>query len=143
MDKGVQIAIISAAASIVVAALSFVFNTRQKRQDEIQQRKVKHYQELLSALSDLAVHGLNDDTNARYATAFNTIALIAPQRVIEALSEFQDEIKMSNQNKSHQRHDELLTKLLLEIRHSLELPFDDNPSTFRFRLIGSERTSRD
>ncbi len=56
--------------------------------------------------------------------------------VIKALFEFQDQIHVSNQNPSPQRHDELLSKLLLEIRRSLELPFKDDPEEFHLRLIG-------
>lgn len=103
---------------------------------------MEHYRELLTAISDLAVYGLNDKTNARYATAFNTISIIAPQRVVAALVEFQDEIKVSNQKKSLERHDKLLTKLLLEIRRSLELPFEDDSATFHFKLIGGKETQR-
>lgn len=102
----------------------------------MRQRKTEHYRELLSSISDLAVKGLNDETQARYATASNTIALIAPQQVIAALADFQGEIDISNPKRSLERHDELLTKLVLAIRHSLELPFEDDPSTFRFRLVG-------
>jgi len=82
---------------------------------------------------------LSDETQARYATASNTIALIAPQKVIAALDEFQQEIDISNPKRSPVRHDELLTKLVLELRRSLELPFEDDVSTFRFRLVGGGR----
>lgn len=139
MDKVVVVAIVSAAGSVVVAALTFWLNTIQKRRDDLRQRKVERYQELLEAISDLAVHGTDDKTNARYATAVNTIGLTAPQFVIEALLAFQDEISVANKNQSKERHDALLSRLVLEMRRSLEFPLDDNPATFRFKLVGGRR----
>ncbi len=138
MDKTIIVAIISASASIIVAAISFVLNKRAERKTALQQRKVAHYQELLNSLSDLAVDGTDKDkANQRFANAANTIALVAPQYVIETLMRFHDEVKFSNPNKSPDGHDRALKELLLAIRKSLELPFRDNPKTFDFHLIGS------
>jgi len=138
METSLIIAIISASASIVVAVFSFVFNKRAERKAELQQRKITHYQELLNALSDLAVDGTDKGkANQRFANAANTIALVAPQYVIEALMQFHDEVKFSNPNKSAEGHDRALKKLLLAIRESLELPFKDDPQDFNFHLIGS------
>ena|SRR3972149_2817421 len=138
MGTSIIVAIISACASIVVAALSFALNKRAERKAALQQRKVTHYQELLNALSDLAVDGTDKEkANQRFANAVNTIALVAPQYVIEALMRFHDEVKFSNPNKSQEGHDRALKELLLAIRKSLELPFRDDPQTFDFHLIGS------
>lgn len=147
MDAGVKVAIISAAAAvisasfgIIVVAVTHFLNVRQKRMDELRQRKLEHYKELLSAISNTAIHGLNEETGARYSSAINTIALTAPQSVIKALLEYHDEIKVTNPNRSIQRHNQLLTKLVLEIRRSLELPFQDDPETFEYRLAGGPKS---
>jgi len=138
MDTTVQVAVISASASIVVAVVSLVLNKRAERRDSLQQRKLEHYRELLCAISDLAVDGTdNAEANRRFARATNTIALVAPQSVIRALMAFHQEVKFSNPNRTPAGHDEKLKKLLLEIRKSLELPFEDNPSTFHFHLVGA------
>jgi len=138
METSVIVAIISASASIVVAALSFALNKRAERKAALQERKLAHYQELLNALSDLAVDGINkEEANQRFAQAVNTIALVAPQHVIKALMQFHDEVKFSNPNQSHEGHDRALKTLLLAIRKSSDLPFRDDPSTFDFHLIGS------
>ncbi len=124
-----MVAIISASASVVVAALSFALNKRAERKAALQQRKLVHYQELLNSLSDLAVNGIDKDkANQRFATAANTIALVAPPYVIEALMQFHDEVKFSNPNKSQEGHDKALKELLLAIRRSLDLPFRDDPA---------------
>jgi len=139
MDPSIQVAIISAAASVVVAALSFVIAKRAERRDALQSRKLEHYRELLGAISDLAVDGTDkDDANHRFARAANTIALVAPQKVITALMAFHDEVKHTNPNPSAEGHDARLKELLLSVRESLELPFSDDPKTFAFHLIGSK-----
>lgn len=138
METSIIVAVISAAASIIVAALSFALNKRAERKAALQQRRVAHYQELLNALSDLAVDGTDKDkVNQRFANAANTIALVAPQHVIATLMRFHDEVKFSNPNKSQEGHDRALKELLLAIRESLELPYKDDPKTFDFHLIGS------
>lgn len=138
MEASIIVASISASASIIVAALTFALNKSAERKTALQQRKIIHYQELLNALSDLAVDGTDKEkVNQRFASAANTIALVAPQYVIEALMRFHDEVKFSNPNKSSEGHDRALKELLLAIRQSLELPFRDDPATFNFHLIGS------
>ena len=138
MDASVQVAIISASASVIVVAVSFGLTKRAERRDSLQQRKLEHYRELLCSISDLAVDGTDkDQANQRFARATNTIALVAPQAVIDALMSFHDEVKFSNPNRSAEGHDRKLKQLLLAIRESLELPFEDDPATFDFHLIGS------
>jgi len=136
METAVIVAVITVGGSALVAAVTFLLNSRQTRRDELQQRKLESYTELLSALSDLAVTGLDEHTNRRYATAVNTIGLTAPQYVIEALLAFADEIRVSNRNRSPERHDQLLSALIFQMRRSLEPPFSDDVTSFGFRLVG-------
>lgn len=92
----------------------------------------------LSSLSDLATDGTDkDEANRKFALASNTVALVAPQNVISALMEFHDEVKFSNPNKSANKHDELLVKLLLQIRKDIGVSGRDDNKTFNFHLIGS------
>jgi hypothetical protein len=141
IDISVQVAIISAAASIFVASISVILATRQKQAEDLRQRKLEHYKLLLSAISDLVLYESNEnawnEANNKFASAANTIAMVAPQSVITALMAFHDEVKFSNPNHSPERHDQLLIELLLKIRRSLDLPFKDDPTTFTFHLIGS------
>lgn len=142
MDHTVQVAIVTAAASIVVAVASFVLNKRAQRQDAIQDRKLAHYRKLLAAISDLAVDGLDKDkANQRFARSVNTIALVAPQHVILALMNFHDEVRFSNPNSTKEGHDHKLQILLLEMRKSMSLPFKDDPKTFNFHLVGGRPPS--
>lgn len=138
MTDSILVAIITASGSILVAALTFYLTKRHQLKVEWQKEKLNHYKVLLSSLSDLAVDGTDKtDANMRFSLAANTIALVAHQYVIEALMSFHDEIKYSNQNKSSEKHDELLNKLLLTIRKDIGLSKKDDPRTFSFHLIGS------
>lgn len=139
MNPTILVAIITASASIVIAALTFVMTKRAERKDVLQQRKLSHYQELLSAISDLAIDDIDkDEANLRFAKAVNTIALVAPQNVITELMNFHDEIKFSNTEKTLEKHDQKLKNLLLSMRKSLELPFKDDPKSFNFHLVGTK-----
>jgi len=140
MDTTVQVAIIAAAASIIAAVVGFVFNKRAERADALQERMVNHYRELLCALSDLAVDSADQSCRHRYAQAVNTIALVAPQDVVSCLMRFQNNVTSSNRPSSSgqggRNYQPELNQLLLEIRRSLNLPFEDDPSTFDITLVG-------
>jgi len=78
----------------------------------------------------------------RFALAVNTIALVAPQYVIDALMAFHDEVKFSNPHRSPERHDQLLNQLLLAIRKDIGLARKDQSDTFSFHLIGAAPKER-
>jgi hypothetical protein len=138
MSNSIAVAIITASASIVIAALTFFLTKKHELSVQWRGEKLNHYKVLFSALSDLAVDGTNkDDANKRFALAVNTISLAAPQFVINALMAYHDEIKFSNQNKSPERHDKLLNELLMAVRSDIGLAKGDDVATFNFHLIGS------
>lgn len=138
MDAAIVVAIITASASVVVAALTFYLTKRHELSVQWRNEKLNHYKVLFSSLSDLAVDGTDkNDANKRFALAANTISLAAPQYVINALMVFHNEVKFSNPNKSIERHDKLLNELLLAVRKDIGLAKGDNDATFNFHLIGS------
>jgi hypothetical protein len=143
MNDSIVVALITASASILVAALTFYFTKRHERTVQLRNEKLNHYKVLFSALSDLAVDGTNkSEANMKFALATNTIALAAPQNVIDALMAFHDEVKFSNPDKSPERHDELLKELLLTVRKDIGLAKGDNKHTFNFHLIGAAPSKR-
>jgi len=138
MNDAIIVAIISASASLVVAAVTFYLTKKHELSVQWRTEKLNHYRVLLSALSDLAVDGTDkDDANRRFALAVNTIALAAPQDVISALMAFHDEVKFSNPDKSPKRHDELLKEVMLAVRRDIGLAKGDDAHQFNFHLIGS------
>jgi hypothetical protein len=62
---------------------------------------------------------------------------VAPQPVIEALREFQDEILVSNPDKNLERHDRLMSQLFYEIRRDLGISPTDDAKGFRVGLWAS------
>jgi hypothetical protein len=138
MNVSVITAIITSSGAVIIAALTFFLTKRYERQAEWRQKKLDHYKQLLSAISDLAIDGVDKhEAGNRFASTVNTIALVAPQNVIKALMNFHDEVKFSNKNKSPEKHDQLLIELLLAIRRDVKLTTKDNRKTFAFHLIGS------
>ena len=143
MEPSVIIAVVSALSSVIAAALSYYFSRKRERESEWRNQKLINYRELLSALSDAAIHGINNDkAQERFANSFNTIVLVAPQSVLRLLLEFHDEISVANPSPSKQRHDELLSRLVLEIRKDLEIKPADDFESFNFRLIGKRPERR-
>ncbi len=137
MDTSVFVAVITASGSILAGSLTFYLTKRHQWKVEWQHEKLNHYKVLLSSLSDLAVGGTDrEESHQRFALASNTIALVAPQYVITALMDLHDEVKYSNPNKSPERSDELLKKLLLAIRKDIGLSKKDRENQFVFHLIG-------
>ena len=72
--------------------------------------------------------------NKRFAEACNTLHLIASKGVLNALHDFQDEIKISNTNRNGKRHDALLSRLEWEIRKDLGIPRNPSLKQFNARL---------
>ena len=134
MDTSIVVATITASGSILVAALTFYLTKRHQFNVEWQNQKLNHYKVLLSAISDAAV----GDAKAVYhfALATNTIALVGSQAVIQALMAFHAGVEPSNPDRSPVRENELLRKLLLDIRKDIGLSKNDNPETFVFHLVG-------
>lgn len=136
------IVIISTLGSLITAALGFFLTKRYEIKTEWRKRKISYYEALFISLSDLAVDGTNkEEANQRFSKAFNSVVLIASQEVISALIEFHDYIKFSNSQKNPEKHDELLTKLVIKVRKDIGLTSKDDINSFKFHLIGSRPKS--
>src|SRR3546814_2493591 len=67
--------------------------------------------------------------------ACNTLHLIASERAIKALHKFRDEIAISNsKNRTQDKHDALLAKLVWELRVDLGLRRESGFQEFSVRL---------
>jgi hypothetical protein len=132
MNATILVAVISGAAALAVAALSYAFNKRREREADWRKLKLDHYKEYVTALSGVVGERSTAQSQARYSDAVNLMTLVAPPVVLEALYEFQDEIRVSNPNKSQKRHDETLAALLREIRRDVHpIPPHDDDLVFR------------
>ncbi|MBI5429971.1 MAG: hypothetical protein HY938_05875 [Nitrosomonadales bacterium] len=141
MNDSIWVALIAAFASILVASLTFYFTKKHEREADLRNEKLNHYKVLFSAMSDLVVAGANkNDAAMRFSLAVNTIALAAPQNVINALMSFHNEASSSSRN--IERHNELLKELLLAVRKDIGLAKGDDRDTFNFHLIGAAPISK-
>jgi hypothetical protein len=134
MDTPLTVAIISAAAAIVVPAISFYLTKSKERQADWQRYKFDLYKELVQSLSGIVGTDSSPEGNRRFASACNTLHLIGSKGVLEALHHFQDEIRVSNSSRDDDKHDELLSRLEWEIREDLRIPKNPPLDQFKARL---------
>ncbi|QLR41628.1 hypothetical protein HV346_02550 [Enterobacter sp. RHBSTW-00994] len=126
-------AVIASSTALTVAVVSYWFTKKREREAELRKERLEHYKELVSSLSDILEGDSNFQGQKRFALACNNLNLIAPVPVIKALQSFQDEIKSSNPSRTLERHDELLSLLLVEMRGDLNIS-PGGGSELMFRL---------
>ncbi len=134
MNGSIVVAIISAGTAVTVAALSYAFTKRRERDADWRKFKLDHYKEYILALSGVVGQRSTAAAQTRYSDAVNFMTLVAPSAVLQALYDFQDEIRIGNQNKSEARHDETLAQLLREIRADVH-PSRPDDRAIIFRLM--------
>lgn len=134
METSVVIAIISAATSVLGAAVSFFFAMRKEREADWRKIKFEHYREFMAALSNIVGTDATPEAHLRYAQACNTVQLVASKQVIKALHDFRNETAVSNAARSQEKHDELLSALIRNIRTDLDISPATNPGDLSIRL---------
>jgi hypothetical protein len=122
MDTPIIVAIISAVAITVVPALTFYFTKKKEREADWQKYKFEHYREFVTALSGIVDTDSPPEGHRRFTVSTNTLQLLASKAVMDALHEFRREIAASNPNRTEEKHDRLLSKLIWEIRTDLKMP---------------------
>lgn len=137
MNSNLLISIISASTAIVVAAITYWSTKHREREAEWRKEKLGHYKEYFAALaSNVGSHSTNESSK-RYAIAFNTVGLFASQEVIKCLHNYQDLTQFPAGQVSRDKHDKLLTELVLAIRKDLKLKPKDDVTSFKYFVIES------
>jgi hypothetical protein len=129
--------IVPAITAIIIAAGTFFLNKQKEREAEWRSKKLAYYEEFFAAASGIVGETSPPDTKVRFATAVNNMHLIGSHGVIKAVHAFCDEIAISNANKTKDRHDELWSRLVWEIRDDLADPPTETPEGFSARLWAS------
>ncbi|KWV94440.1 hypothetical protein [Erythrobacter sp. AP23] len=114
-------AIISAAAAIIIAALTHLFNKSREREATWRAKKLEYYEAFFRACSGIS-GGADPPNDAKiaFANTMNDLHLIASQDVIDVLHELQEIVAESNAHKfSVERHDEIWSRLVWYIREDL------------------------
>jgi len=133
-----MLAALISAIALIVASAATIFLTKQKgREADWRKTKLAYYEEFFAAASGIVGETSPPDTKVRFATAVNNLHLIGSEAVISALHAFCDEIAYSNKDRLQDRHDELWSRLVWEIRDDLDDPPTPNPRGFRARLWSS------
>lgn len=130
-------ALLSAAAAIIVAALTVFLTKRKEREAEWRAKKLGYYEEFFAAASGIVGHLAPNSGKVRFANAVNNLHLIASQEVMDALHAFCDEIAESNLDKTRDRHDNLWSALVWQIRSDLGAPPAKPLPYFQARLWAS------
>jgi hypothetical protein len=136
METPIFVAVISGAASLVVAALSYWLTKAREREADWRKQKLEHYRELLEAISGIVAGDGTDESQRRYARATNVVGLVASQEVIAAVDRMR-EASRPHEAWSMVEHDAALASLLLAIRRDLGIRPKDDPTTFSYKLWAS------
>lgn len=134
MDAPVIVAIITAAAGLVASALTFFLTKKKEREAEWRKQKLDHYKEFMAALNDIVGPPAPVEAKVRFASAANNIFLVGSPAVLVALRGYLDETAESNTNRSNDKHDDLLTKLIFAVRDDLGIEPNKPMGDYTFRL---------
>lgn len=135
-------AAISGATAILAVVVTYTLTKRREHESDWRKLKFSQYQEFVLALSGIVNERSTPEAQARYSDAVNSMGLIAPMNVLRALSAFQAEISMRNQNRSDERHDELLDPLFREMRADVHPHRPTDDEDYLFKLLGVPPTTR-
>jgi len=137
MSAEVISATVAAIGSVAVVAATYWFTKKHERDADLRREKLDHYKAFILSLSGIIVNESSPAGQKAFAQACNNLLLFAPQPVLKALRRFQYETRASNPNSSREKHDQLLSKLLIEIRTDLGVKPKDDPDTFEAWLWAS------
>ena len=124
--QSIVIASIGLFASVITASLSYYFTKRHQLKMEERRLKENFYIKFIKSLSLVALDNSDASALDKLSDGFNNLLIIANQKTIEVLMEFHNFIKVGGDTNIPRdsvewstRHDELLTKLVKEIRKDL------------------------
>lgn len=129
--------IIGIFGAAIIAAVTYWLTKKREQEAEWRKEKLAYYKAFIESLSGTVEGDSTPDGQRAYAKACNNLLLFAPVSVLEAMEAFRNETKESNPNRSFEKHDLLLAKLLLEIRRDIRIYPQDNPDTFKPKLWSS------
>ena len=131
METPIVTAVIALFGSLLAAAITYWFTKRREREAEWRKEKLAHYKAFIESLSGVVEGDASPDGHKEFAKATNNLLLFAPQSVIAALNDFRFEIRISNTNRTSERHDHLLAVLLLAIRRDIGVSPEDQADAFK------------
>jgi biopolymer transport protein ExbB/TolQ len=126
--------LIATFGGVAIACITYSLTKMREREAELRKEKLEHYKDLVASLSGIIKGEDTPDAQRAFSRACNKLNLIAPHQVVKAMQDFQQAIKTSNTNLSHEKHDQLMSRLFHEMRKDLRVTPKDKDSTFVFSL---------
>ena len=130
----ILVALIAAAATAATAALTFFLTKAKEREALWRTQKLDHYKAFMAALNAIVGPPAPTEDRVRFANAANNIFLVGSRAVLVALRAYLDETADTNPDRPIDRHDELLTALVVAIREDVGVKGAALPDGFIFRL---------
>lgn len=137
MDVSIATSLIATSGAIIVAGASYWFTKKREREAVLRREKLAHYKDFVTCLTGVIAGEYTAEGQRAFARACNALNLVAPQTVLKALQDFQQEIKQSNVHRTIDRHDFLMSALFFEMRKDLGISPSDHQDTFRIGLWAS------
>ncbi|MFK2904834.1 hypothetical protein ISP17_12795 [Dyella ginsengisoli] len=124
-------------SALIAAGVTFFLTRRREVEAGWRAMRLAGYQEFVRALSGIVEGRESNEAHIRYADAVNAMLLFAPPAVLHALDAFASETSVSNQSRSSERHDQLLSILLKAMRQDVfpQLPNPHGDALFRLRAL--------
>lgn len=125
----------SIVTAVAVAMATYVLTKKREREAEWRKLKFDQYREYILALSGVVSSRSSQEAQARYADAINSMYLIAPSQVVQALQSFQDEISYMNRTRRATEHDRRLGELFRALRDDIHPSLSRQDEAIVFRLL--------
>jgi hypothetical protein len=133
MNPTLLVGIISAVTALTVAVAGYRLNRRRDRDLDWRKLRLEHYSAYLSALSGITGRRSTPEAQAQYADAFNSLVLVAPAPVLEALYAFHEEQRTNNPARTPQGYERCHNALIRELRRDIHPNLRE--SQLRFFMI--------
>jgi len=130
----ILVAIITAAAGLLASALTFFLTKAKEREAIWRTQKLEHYKAFMVALNAIVGPPAPVDDRVRFANAANNLFLIGSEDVLVALRAFLDVTSDSRTPSDLDRHDSLLTALIIAIRKDVGVKGASLPANYEFHL---------
>ena len=140
METKDLLTIISPFASIILAGITYYFAKQKDREADRRKLKIDHYDELAKAMSKIVASkeaSSSIEARRRFMDACNTVLIIASPKVVIALKMLFYEITKT-EGRDKEKHDRLLTNLMIAIREDIGVTNDGFDASFRFLLMSAE-----
>ena len=126
--------LIATFGGVAIACITYSLTKMREREAELRKEKLEHYKDLVASLSGIIRGEDTPESQRAFARACNKLNLVAPQPVVRAMQDFQQEIKVGNTRRSKEEHDRLMSRLFSEMRRDLGITPKDEDASFVYEL---------